>query len=165
VKQSGGFIWLYSEVGRGTSFKILLPRTSSATAGPSPARTSEHRIQAIAARILLVEDQAPVRTAIARALRNSGFVVDEAADAETAERFLEGSEFDLIVSDMMMAGKTGAELAAAVLESGRDIPIIIMSGYSEEFSNRESRLPQNIVFVDKPVAPSDLIRLIQRMVA
>jgi PAS domain S-box-containing protein len=164
VKQSGGFIWLYSEAGRGTSFKILLPRSMAEASQPALSRTSEHRIQAIAARILLVEDQAAVRSALARALRDSGFVVDEAADAETAKEMLgDDYEVDLIVSDMMMRGMTGAELAEGVLAAGRDIPIIIMSGYSEEFTNREWRLPQNVVFLDKPVAPSELIRSISRL--
>jgi PAS domain S-box-containing protein len=166
VKQLGGFIWLYSELERGTSFKILLPRSITDPTEPSVFRTNEHRIHALNARILLVEDQSAVRAPLARGLRNAGFIVDESADAETAERFLEGADrYDLIVSDMMMPGKTGAELAAGVIGSGQDMPIIIMSGYSEDFSNREWKLPQNVVFLDKPVAPSELIRVINRLLS
>jgi len=166
VKQSGGFIWLYSEAGRGTSFKILLPRSDMDATPPSAARTSEHRIQAVAARILLVEDQAGVRTVLARALRDAGFVVEEANDAETAEALLVNSEpFDLVVSDMMMPGKTGAELATSPLVESRDLPVIIMSGYSEDFANRAWKLPENVAFLDKPVTPSQLIRLANRLLA
>jgi PAS domain S-box-containing protein len=166
VKQSGGFIWLYSEVGHGTSFKILLPRSTEDKAEESANRTSEHQSPSVSARILLVEDQAAVRNAIARALRNVGFVVTEAADAETAERFLEdGEPTDLIVTDMVMGGKTGAELAKGVIASGRNVPIIIMSGYSEDFSSRAWQLPAEVVFVDKPVAPTDMIRLINKLLS
>jgi two-component system cell cycle sensor histidine kinase/response regulator CckA len=166
VKQSGGYIWLYSELGRGTSFKVLLPRSIRDATQPSLTRTNEHRIQSLTARILLVEDQTAVRTALARALRNAGFVVTEASDAETAERFLDGPEqIDLIVTDMIMGGKTGAELASGVLAAGRDMSIIIMSGYSEQFTNGAFQLPPEVVFLDKPVAPSDLIRIIHRLLS
>src|SRR5262249_46367253 len=124
------------------------------------------RIQSMTARILLVEDQTAVRTALARALRNANFVVTEASDAETAERFLASEEqFDFMVTDMVMGGKTGAELATGVLASGRDMPIIIMSGSSEEFTNRAWQLPPQVAFLDKPVAPSELLRVIQRMLS
>jgi CheY-like chemotaxis protein len=166
VKQSGGFIWLYSELGHGTSFKILLPRSVRDAAEPALNRTSEHRIESLSARILLVEDQATVRKALARALRNSGFVVTENSDAETAERFLEGGEqIDLLVTDMVMGGKTGAELARGLLALGHAMPIIIMSGYSEDFTNRAWQLPPDVVFLDKPVAPSELIRVINRLLS
>jgi CheY-like chemotaxis protein len=166
VKQSGGYIWLYSEIGRGTSFKILLPRSIRDASQPSLTRTSEHRIPSLTARVLLVEDQAAVRNALARALRDAQFVVTEASDAETAERFLAGDDqIDFIVTDMVMGGKTGAELATGVLASGRDLPIIIMSGYSEEFTNRAAQLPPEVVFLDKPVAPSELLRIMHRMLS
>src|SRR4029079_9334779 len=133
---------------------------------PSLTRTSEHRIQSLSARVLLVEDQAAVRNSLARELRDANFVVTEASDAETAERFLEGDDqIDFIVTDMVMGGKTGAELATSVLASGRDVPIIIMSGYSEEFTNRAWQLPPEVVFLDKPVAPSELLRIIHRMLS
>jgi signal transduction histidine kinase/CheY-like chemotaxis protein len=164
VKQSGGFIWLYSEVGSGSAFKILLPRTIADEGEMAMTRTSEHRIQSLTARILIAEDQAPVRTALARAMRDAGYTVLEAASAEAAEELLARDDaVDLVVADMMMSGKTGAELAAGPLLAGRHIPVVIMSGYSEEFTNREWRLPPNSVFLDKPVAPSDLIRLINRL--
>ena len=164
VKQSGGFIWLYSEMGRGTAFKILLPRSIVDEGEVAFARTSEHRIQSVTARILIVEDQSAVRMAIGRALRDAGFIVVEVSSAEAAEELLaRDDKVDLVIADMMMSGKTGAELAAGPLLAGRDIPVIIMSGYSEEFTNREWKLPPNTVFLDKPVAPSDLIRLVNQL--
>jgi PAS domain S-box-containing protein len=167
VKQSGGHIWLYSEVGRGTSFKILLPRNDSGDEVPSMARTSEHRIMAMQACVLVVEDQEAVRLVVSRALRGAGFVVAEAANAEEAEQLLGATgapRVDIIVTDMMMPGKSGADLASSPLVVERGIPVIIMSGYSEEFTNREWRLPPNVSFMDKPVSPSDLIRMIGRLV-
>ena len=166
VKQSGGHIWLYSEVGRGTSFKILLPRHESELDVPSLTRTSEHRYTSLHARVLVVEDQEAVRLVVCRALRNAGFVVEEASTAEQAEQVLVAdgaAPVDIIVTDMMMPGKTGAELANNPIVVDRGIPVIIMSGYSEEFTNREWRVPTNASFMDKPVSPSDLIRLIGKL--
>jgi two-component system cell cycle sensor histidine kinase/response regulator CckA len=168
VKQAGGFIWIYSELGRGTTFKILLPRHHGDDETSTLMRTSEHRIQAMRAQVLLAEDQVAVRTAISRALREAGFIVHEAKSAEEAEAILRapnGHLIDLIVTDMMMSGKTGAEFTAAPLVADRGIPVVIMSGYSEEFTNREWRLPPNASFIDKPVSPSSLIRLIGKLIA
>ena len=166
VKQSHGYIWVYSEVGRGTAFKMLLPRFRGEDEQPALTRTSEHRIQSLKTQVLLVEDQASVRSAISRALRDAGFVVYEAANADEAEQILvdDRRPVDLVVTDMMMPGRTGAELTSGALVAGRDIPVIIMSGYSEEFTNREWRLPPNASFIDKPVSPSSLVRLISRLI-
>jgi PAS domain S-box-containing protein len=167
VKQSGGYIWLYSEPGKGTSFKILFPRDIAEGEERTLTRTAEFRIPSRQATVLLVEDQDAVRNAISRAFRKAGFIVHEATSAEAAEELLHGPEgdaVDLIVTDMMMSGKTGAEFTSGPLVADRDIPVVIMSGYSEEFTNREWRLPPNASFVDKPVSPTDLVRLISKLI-
>ena len=165
VKQSGGYIWVYSEVGKGTAFKILLPRFSGEGEEHALTRTSEHRVRSVEAQVLLVEDHESVRLAISRALRAAGFVVHEAGDVDQAERILadDSQPVDLIITDMMMPGRTGAELASGAVVSQRGIPVVIMSGYSEEFTNREWRLPPNATFVDKPVSPASLIRLVSEL--
>jgi CheY-like chemotaxis protein len=148
---------------------LTAPGCTTLTASPDtahdePMLTRAHELNAT---ILLVEDQVAVRTVIARALRNAGFTVHEAGDAEQAEGLLAstaGDQVSLIVTDMMMPGKTGAELTSGPLVADRGIPVIIMSGYSEEPSNLEWQLPPNASFVEKPVRLSDLLVLIAKLI-
>ena len=164
VQQSNGYIWLLSEVGRGTTFTVLLPRYAGEEATPGPVRAGDARAPAIAARILVVEDQANVRIAISRSLRNAGYTVTDVPDAEQALRVLAADPgVDLIVTDMVMPGKTGAELVGEVAITHPGIPFAIMSGYSEEMSSREWRLPANAVFIEKPVSPRRLVEVISEL--
>ncbi len=163
VKQSGGYIWVYSEVGRGTSFKILLPRYTGADAAPAQpsSRTSDERAPAVAAHVLLVEDQPNVRAAMSRSLLNAGFRVTEAADAAEARQLLAAAEHvDIIVTDMVMPGDSGADLANDAAVADRQIPVLIMSGYSEDFTNHSWQMPRNTAFISKPVSPRELIKRI-----
>jgi two-component system cell cycle sensor histidine kinase/response regulator CckA len=87
--------------------------------------------------------------------------VTEAPDAGRATEILAGDEkIDLIVTDMVMPDKTGADLATEAAITHPTTPVIIMSGYSEEMANREWRLPRNATFIEKPVSPVDLVKLV-----
>lgn len=161
VKQAEGHIWLYTEPGRGTVFKIMFPKYRTTEEMRKPARVSEQRMLAVAGHVLVVEDQPNVRAAISRFLRNAGFAVTDVRDAEAALRVMEdGADVDMVVTDMVMPGKTGAELATELSVTHPGLPVIIMSGYSEEMTNRQWKMPENSVFVEKPVSPKTLIKAI-----
>jgi two-component system cell cycle sensor histidine kinase/response regulator CckA len=110
---------------------------------------------------LLVEDQPNVRAAIERSLRNAGLAVTAVRDAAAALDVLSRAQaVDILITDMMMPGMSGAELATVVATSHPGLPVIIMSGYSEELTNLQRELPANSRFVEKPVNAKRLIELI-----
>jgi PAS domain S-box-containing protein len=162
VKQSGGYIWVYSEPGHGTTFKIYFPQYAGEDR-EVPMATGEFQIPVrAAARILLVEDDPMVRAAVRRILASSPHHVTEAESGPDAiERFREGQGmFDLVITDMVMPGMTGADLIRELREWNPTLQAIIMSGYSEEATARDWKLPPNSVFLEKPVAPSRLLRAV-----
>jgi PAS domain S-box-containing protein len=161
VKQAGGHIWLYSEPGEGTSFKIMLPRYTGADAPRAVALPSAPAAAVSSVHALLVEDQPNVRAAIERSLRNAGLAVTAVRDAAAALDVLSRAQaVDILITDMMMPGMSGAELATVVATSHPGLPVIIMSGYSEELTNLQRELPANSRFVEKPVNAKRLIELI-----
>jgi len=164
VKQAGGFIWLSTDPGHGTSFRIMLPRHVVPDAQAATQRVSLEMAQVVTAHVLLVEDQPNVRAAVARSLRNSGLAVTDARDAAVALQHLEASaDIDIVITDMVMPGMSGAELANAIAGMRPDLPVIIMSGYSEELTNRQWQLPRNSRFVEKPVNAKRLLQVVSEL--
>jgi two-component system, cell cycle sensor histidine kinase and response regulator CckA len=162
VKQSGGYIWVYSEPGRGSTFKLYFPLYTGSETG-IPEATGEYQIPAAeAATILLVEDDSMVRHAVRRILDRSPHTIFEAASArEAIAQFNEKrGRVDLVITDMVMPNMTGGELIRELRERNPQLRAIIMSGYSEEATTREWRLPPNSVFVEKPISPSKLLRCV-----
>lgn len=158
VKQSGGYIWVYSEPSGGTSFKIYFPEVRegasaapSVEAAPPPGGTEN---------ILLVEDDAPVRAAIVRILREAGYTVTEAANG--VEALALGKEaivsFSLLMTDLMMPKMGGIELSAAVRQLAPGLPVLYISGYSEELVAVRENIGANSSFIQKPVSPETLLR-------
>jgi PAS domain S-box-containing protein len=159
VKQSGGSIWVYSEPGGGTTFKIYLPRVNEeADAKAAPALTNG---KGGTETILLVEDEDAVREVASRILRRQGYTVVEARNgADAMLQFTEGGrEFDLIVTDIVMPEMGGLELAQRVREWTPDARILFTSGYTEDAVLRRNFLDPGAEFMEKPFTPA---RLAQR---
>ena len=159
VKQSGGYIWVYSEPGRGTTFKIYLPRIQAA-ADEAPANIAD--VPSVGTEtILLVEDEEAVRAVAGRILRRNGYNVIEASNGTEALRECNrsGSRVDLIVTDLVMPEMGGFELAKRVRESRPDARILFTSGYTEDAVLRHSFLEPGAAFLEKPFTPA---RLVQR---
>ncbi|MFM5948631.1 MAG: response regulator [Novosphingobium sp.] len=152
VKQSGGFIFADSEVGRGTRFTVYLP-VHQATPGESTAKAAkaEQPVQwSGGGRILLVEDEDMVRAVAERALTRAGYTVTTASDGDEGLEIVEGgAEFDLIVSDVVMPAMDGPSMVREVRKLRPDLPVLFMSGYAEEQLRKELDLAK-VHFLAKP---------------
>ena len=133
VQQAGGRVSIYSEVDRGTSVRVLLPAVEVAAKQAQPVRELAAPVRPGAV-ILLVEDEPAVRGAARRILAGSGYEVLEAPDAHAALELdaTRPGRIDLLVSDMVMPGLSGRELARRLRERRPDLRVMYMSGYAEE---------------------------------
>ena len=155
VKQSGGAIWVYSEEGRGTTFKIYLPRVNALVESATQTVAANGRGKET---ILLVEDEAAVRAVASRVLRRSGYTVIEAGNGIEALRQCEerGTEVDLIITDIVMPEMGGFELANRVRRARPGARILFTSGYTENAVLRRSFVEPGEAFLEKPFTPADL---------
>jgi len=133
VKQSGGHIWVYSEVGRGTTFKLFLPRISGHAVSLEPLRV-QSEVKNGRETILLVEDEESVRSLVHDALSARGYKLLTAANAEKALEISRGfaNPIHILVTDMVMPGKGGVELAQQLLLLRKDMKVLFLSGYIDD---------------------------------
>ena len=157
VQQSGGHIWVYSEPDVGTTFKIYFPalRSTEATRRSTPARGVMTRGSET---ILLTEDEAAVRVATRTILEQAGYRVIEAANGHLAlDTFRKRMhEIDLVVTDMIMPGMNGRELADQLRAMRPDIRLLFTSGYTDDTVLRQSLLEPGSLFIQKPYTPQSL---------
>ncbi len=152
VKQSGGFIFADSEMGKGTTFTVYLP-VHHATAEELAAKTvrAEPAVQwAGGGRVLLVEDEDMVRAVAERALTRAGYTVTSAADGDEGLAYVEqGVEFDLVLSDVVMPGMDGPAMVREIRARHPSLPVLFMSGYAEEQLRKEIDIA-DVHFLPKP---------------
>ena len=150
VKQSGGYIWVYSEVGKGTSFKIYLPRVDQLEEESQDQGSTE--APRGAGTILLAEDEQEVREVAREFLESGGYTVLEARDGADALQLSEkhAGTIDLLVTDMVMPGITGQELAARLHAKRKGLQVIFMSGYSEYAAVESMQSDQALRLLSKP---------------
>jgi PAS domain S-box-containing protein len=156
VHQSGGSIWVYSELGRGTTFKVYLPRVEEAIAEvrPTEAPTNRRGTETI----LLVEDDDQVRAVARGILRKNGYQVIEARNAGEALMHAERHPgvADLLLSDVVMPQVSGPELAKRLATLQPDMRVLFMSGYTDDSIVRHGVLESNIAYLQKPITPGML---------
>ncbi|MCF8707078.1 hybrid sensor histidine kinase/response regulator [Rhizorhapis sp. SPR117] len=157
VKQSGGFIFAESEVGRGTSFIIYLPVYSAPAAAPAVKTPAEKKSDIWGTgTILLVEDEDMVRSVAERALSRQGYTVLTATDGEEALEVLgRGEAIDLMISDVVMPNMDGPTMVRQARKSFPELPVLFMSGYAEE-QLRKSIDIDNVSFLPKPFSVTQL---------
>jgi PAS domain S-box-containing protein len=158
VKQSGGYIWVYSEPGKGSSFKVYLPRVGASAETPQAAR-KQTRARKGTETILLVEDEPAVRELTRMVLAAQGYSVVEAQNAEDAERLSEnhGTQIHLLLTDVVMPGVSGPELARRITARHPKMRVLYMSGYTHNVIAGGGTLETGIAFLQKPFTPAGLV--------
>ncbi|MCC7087545.1 MAG: response regulator [Chloroflexi bacterium] len=119
----------------------------------------------MAATILVVDDDDPVRVMLARLLRTQGYDVRQAANAAEARTVLDEGRPDLVISDIVMPGESGIELRRGILDRWPGLPVILISGYSAEGPAEFSARTPDTIFVQKPFAADEFLALVQQTLA
>ena len=162
VKQSGGYIWVNSETGKGTTFKIYFPRLAEMAEAPAQAlaaaATDTVRTEPGTETILLVEDEANLRYLARQFLEKQGYRVIEAADGAVAMQIAVAHEgvIQLLLTDVIMPGMNGRELAQRISEIRPHTKVLYMSGYTENVIGRNGTLDAGIHLLQKPFTLRDL---------
>jgi PAS domain S-box-containing protein len=162
ITQHGGYIWPYSEAGRGTMFKIYLPRAQSVAAADQPGQDAAGPPRGSEV-ILLAEDEDAVRALTARVLRNLGYTVLEAADGEAALRIarVHDGPIDLLLTDVVMPRMGGPRLHEELAGLCPGVRVLYISGYTDNALINQSRLEEGVDLLPKPFAPLTLARRVR----
>ncbi len=165
VKQSGGYIWAYSEPGHGTTFKVYFPVTRAALETPVAPRETTYR--PAGQTVLVVEDEAMIRSNVRECLQQLGYQVLEAESGEIALKLCEEhrGKVDLVLTDLVMPAMGGHELAGELAERHPEVKMLFMSGYTEDTAARRDILLRGSAFLQKPFSVGDLSNAVQQALA
>jgi signal transduction histidine kinase len=165
VKQSGGSIYVYSEVGRGTSFKVYLPRLEAAAVADVPVVVAPTQQVGGQETLLVVEDDEAVRALTRTVLRSNSYDVIEAVDADEALRWVEEHKepIHLLVTDVVMPGMSGRELAERLKQLRPEMKVLFVSGYTDDAVVRHGLLEAEVAFLQKPFTPNALARKVREV--
>jgi PAS domain S-box-containing protein len=164
IKQSGGYIWVYSEVSKGTTFKIYLPQVSEKVenlgiikAPPETLRGTEM--------VLLVEDDSDVRAVSEQILNQFGYKVLQAANGNEALQIISKSKnkIDIIITDVVMPGMGGKELVDKLIKAGNGFKVLYLSGYSDEAALHHGIMHDDVDFLAKPFGTETLLRKVREV--
>jgi PAS domain S-box-containing protein len=166
VKQHNGFLNVYSEPGKGSTFKVYLPVYTTEQEVKLEKEVRSNELQGSGERILFVEDQNKIRTIICKVLREKGYVVFEAANANEAVNIynVEHGEFDIVVSDVVLPGKSGVELIEELQAQNPKLSILLTSGYADEKSRWISIKEKGYHFLKKPYTTRELLKVIKEVI-
>lgn len=161
VKQSGGYIWLYSEPGLGTSVKLYLPQAFEPVSRPSspvvPPRGQGETI-------LVVEDEEAVRTLARRTLEDAGYHVLEAADGRSGLKLVQLAEVDLVLCDVILPEMSGHEMGRRMGAIRPDVPVLYMSGYPGLEVVERGLIAHDAPFIEKPFTAEGLARAVRDLI-
>jgi hypothetical protein len=165
VKQSGGFIWVYSEPGRGTSFKIYFPRITDTPAGSDTSAPAPLPPPRGTETVLIVEDVTAVRGVAREMLERSGYRILEAADGASALRVAtkHAGAIDLLLTDVVMPGLSGRQLAEQLTELRPQMRVLYMSGYTDDAVVTHGMLEPGINYLQKPFTLDALARKVHEV--
>jgi two-component system, cell cycle sensor histidine kinase and response regulator CckA len=164
VKQSDGYVWAYSEPGQGSVFKIYLPAVQSGVSeltAELPASSG-----AVAGEVLLVvEDEEAVRTMVSRVLESEGYEVRQAEEGGEALDLIQRSDesIDLVITDVAMPNMNGRELADRLKVLRPNLPVLFISGYTDDEMVRRGLIEPNSPFLSKPFMPEVLAAKVRHL--
>jgi PAS domain S-box-containing protein len=163
VKQSKGYIWVYTEPSCGATFKVYLPRASHSAPPPQAVADPEPLARQSSGTVLLVEDEAGVRRLATRILESAGYRVLQASNGDEAEQIFDDHDgaIDLVVTDVIMPGCGGPELLRRLQSRSPGIKVLYMSGYTEQSASHKFGLEVGLPFVQKPFRAADLVRQVR----
>jgi two-component system, cell cycle sensor histidine kinase and response regulator CckA len=163
VKQSKGYIWVYSGPGQGTTFKVYLPRSSRDAPAQVVATEPTAPVKSAAATVLLVEDEIGVRRLAKRILEGEGYRVLEAVSGDDAEGVFaqHADSIDLVLTDVVMPGCSGPELLNRLHVRAPALKVLYMSGYTEEAAAHKAGFDRGLPFVQKPFTAKELVRQVR----
>jgi two-component system NtrC family sensor kinase len=166
VKQSGGYVRIASEVGRGATMMLYLPRAAAAPSAARPQAVSAPR-SGVGRTVLVVEDDAAVRSYIVEVLRDLDYSVIDVGDGEAALRIVERPDqvIDLLLTDVVMPRMNGRVLADEVERRRPGIKVLFMTGYARDAIAHDGRLDSGISLIQKPIMRDDLAARIEGLLA
>jgi two-component system cell cycle sensor histidine kinase/response regulator CckA len=164
VKQSGGYVWVFSEPGKGATFKVYLPCAERADV-IARSIVREEDVAAGTETVLVVEDEAAVRFLTRRILEKAGYRVFEAPDPGKAEALFEQDPnlFALLVTDVIMPGSSGPQLFERLSRQRPDLKVLYVSGYTDDTIVRQGQLDPSVEFLQKPFTAHALRRRVREV--
>jgi len=167
VKQHGGNIWIYSEVGKGTTVKIYLPRTACKDSPEAEESSGEIPAAGRGETVLVVEDEEAVRALVCRVLKGRGYRLLCASSAEEARRLFDehAQQVALLLTDVVLPDGTGSELYEQLRAGRADLRCLYMSGYPDASVVRNGMLDAGRPFLQKPFKPGMLVKKVREVLA
>jgi PAS domain S-box-containing protein len=164
VKQSGGWIWVYSEPGHGTTFKVYFPRVAEVAAPPTPTPAPPPSVRG-SETVLVVEDEEMILTLVHKVLQANGYTVLVAASGGDAERVAgqHDGPIHLLMTDVVMPGLNGREVARRLEATRPGIRVLYLSGYTDDAIVHHGVLEPGVAFLQKPFTPAVLGRKVREV--
>lgn len=166
VEQGGGNVWVYSEPGRGTTFRLEFPAACESVSALTQPPERELPEQCGSGAVLVVEDDPDVRALICRVLKAGGLQAFEAASEEEAERLYQlHADVKLLVADVVLPRTSGRQIARRLRELRPGLSVLYISGYGERAIVNHGVLEPGVPFVQKPILPSALLRRVRSLLS